>query len=177
MFFDELILIILLMSCDCGPAGKPIGAHVYMALEVLVNRIEKFSTNLKMNSDKSMTREGRASEVNGLDVYRNVVNVRIILLIIEFYLKFYFNKRNYFSQAVKLSSKLVIEKIVVKYLNKNPGLETIFLNEIFQEFSENCDKIFKRTKNLELKTYYSPKYKISVIKITFEDLLNKNKLK
>ncbi len=61
-------------------------------------------------------------------------------------------------------------------MNKNPGLETVFLNETFQEFSENCDKIFKRTKNLNLKTYYSRKYHISVIEITFEDLLNKNKV-
>jgi hypothetical protein len=75
-----------------------------------------------------------------------------------------------------LGSKLVIEKIEIKYLNKNPGLETVFLNETFQEFSENCDKIFKRTKNLNLKTYYSRKYHISVIEITFEDLLNKNKV-
>jgi hypothetical protein len=67
-----------------------------MALEVLVNRIEKFSTNVKMNSDKFMTREGRASEVNGLDVCQNVVIVWIILLIIEFGLKFCFNKRIFF---------------------------------------------------------------------------------
>jgi hypothetical protein len=33
-----------------------------------------------------------------------------------------------------------------------------------------------RTKNLNLKTFYSPKHKISVIEITFEDILNKNKV-
>ncbi len=86
------------------------------------------------------------------------------------------NLKFFFSQALRLGSKLVIEKIEIKYLNKNPGLETVFLNETFQEFSENCDKIFKRTKNLNLKTYYSRKYHISVIEITFEDLLNKNKV-
>jgi hypothetical protein len=48
---------------------------MFMALEILVKRIKKFSTNVKMNSDKFMTQEGRALEVNGLEVCLNAVNV------------------------------------------------------------------------------------------------------
>jgi hypothetical protein len=65
-------------------------------------------------------------------------------------------------------------------LDKNSSLETVFLNQTFEEFSEQCNRhsvkflILNETKSLNLQMFYSPKNKISAVEITFGDTLNKN---
>jgi hypothetical protein len=72
-----------------------------------------------------------------------------------------------------MSSELVIENYEFQYLDLNSIKETVFLEQTFEKFGENCLN-FNETKNLKFHLNYSPRHRISVIDLIFRDILTEN---
>jgi hypothetical protein len=79
-----------------------------------------------------------------------------------------------FPKAIRLSSKLVIDRYEIQNLDQNMDINSVELNKTFEEFNGNF-LTSNKSKDLKFKLIYSPEERITALSIRSKDVLTRNK--